>query len=214
MSDSSQAEVRPEHAVERFLQLLAVGEIDAAADVLGADVVYTNVSLPTIHGRERVRSLARATLGRPAAGFEVYLHGISSRGGTVLTERTDVLTYARCGSSSGSAAASTSRMARSSAGATTSTGWTSVSRPFAACSGCCCRRCGRKRPARAGPGQPDRAAADPCHTRAVGCFTDERSSGLKTRDCADAWSHSRFRGLSTRSHGCYGASLTECPHGS
>lgn len=93
MSDSPQAEAPPEHAVERFLQLLAVGEIDAAADVLSADVVYTNVSLPTIHGRERVRAFARATLGRQSAGFEVYLHGISSRGKTVLTERTDVLTF-------------------------------------------------------------------------------------------------------------------------
>jgi limonene-1,2-epoxide hydrolase len=93
MSDSPQAEAPPEHAVERFLQLLAVGEIDAAADVLSADVVYTNVSLPTIHGRERVRAFARATLGRQGAGFEVYLHGISSRGKTVLTERTDVLTF-------------------------------------------------------------------------------------------------------------------------
>jgi limonene-1,2-epoxide hydrolase len=93
MSDLSQTEAPPEHAVERFLQLLAVGEIDAAVDVLGADVVYTNVSLPTIRGRERVRSLARATLGRPAAGFEVYLRGISSQGTTVLTERIDVLTY-------------------------------------------------------------------------------------------------------------------------
>lgn len=93
MSDSPQAEAPPEHAVERFLQLLAVGEIDAAADVLSADVVYTNVSLPTIHGRERVRAFARATLGRQGVGFEVYLHGISSRGKTVLTERTDVLTF-------------------------------------------------------------------------------------------------------------------------
>jgi limonene-1,2-epoxide hydrolase len=95
MKDSPRQEAPPEHAVERFLQLLAVGEIDAAVDVLGADVVYTNVSLPTIRGRERVRSLARATLGRPAAGFEVYLRGISSSGTTVLTERIDVLTYGR-----------------------------------------------------------------------------------------------------------------------
>jgi limonene-1,2-epoxide hydrolase len=93
MSGQSEIEVPPEHIVERFLQLLSLGEVDDAVDVLDADVVYTNVSLPTVRGRERVRRLARATLGRPSAGFEVYLHGISSRGGTVLTERTDVLTY-------------------------------------------------------------------------------------------------------------------------
>jgi limonene-1,2-epoxide hydrolase len=95
MAGSPQTEAPPEHTVERFLQLLALGEVDAAVDVLADDVVYTNVSLPTIHGRERVRRIARATLGRPGAGFEVYLRGISSRGGTVLTERVDVLTLGR-----------------------------------------------------------------------------------------------------------------------
>ncbi len=93
MPGPSEIEVPPEHIVERFLQLLSLGEVDDAVDVLDADVVYTNVSLPALRGRERVRRLARLTLGRPAAGFEVYLHAISSKGGTVLTERTDVLTY-------------------------------------------------------------------------------------------------------------------------
>ncbi len=83
----------PEHTAERFLQLLCLGEIDAAADVLAADVAYTNVSTPTIHGRERVRRLVRATLGSERAGFEVYLHAISARDGTVMTERTDALTF-------------------------------------------------------------------------------------------------------------------------
>ena len=93
MPGESEIEVPPEHIVERFLQLLSLGEVDDAVDVLDADVVYTNVSLPTLRGSERVRRLARATLGRPGTGFEVYLHAISTRGGTVLTERTDVLTY-------------------------------------------------------------------------------------------------------------------------
>src|SRR4051794_39826425 len=92
MAGEPEIEVPPEHVVERFLQLLSLREIDDAVDVLGADVIYTNVSLPTLRGRERVRRIARATLGRPGAGFEVYLHAISARGGTVLTERTDVLT--------------------------------------------------------------------------------------------------------------------------
>jgi limonene-1,2-epoxide hydrolase len=83
----------PEHTAERFLQLLSLGEIDAAADVLAVDVAYTNVSLPTIHGRERVRRLARLALGPESVGFEVYLHAISARRGTVMTERTDVLTF-------------------------------------------------------------------------------------------------------------------------
>ncbi len=93
MPDQPQASAPPEHIVERFLQLLCLREIDAAAEVLRTDVLYTNVSLPTIRGRERVRRLAQATLGRPGAGFEVYLRAISSHDGKVPTERIDVLTF-------------------------------------------------------------------------------------------------------------------------
>jgi limonene-1,2-epoxide hydrolase len=85
----------PIEIVERFLTGLADGEIDTAVDLLAADVVYSNVSLPTVHGRERVRKLARLTLGRPGAGFEVYNHTISAAGNSVLTERTDVLKLGR-----------------------------------------------------------------------------------------------------------------------
>ena len=81
--------------VEKFLNLLAADELDAAADLLAPDVLYTNVSLPTIRGRERVRRVAKATLGRDAAGFEVYIHARGTDGPVVLTERTDVLTYGR-----------------------------------------------------------------------------------------------------------------------
>jgi len=78
--------------VEHFLNLLAQDDHDAATALLADDVVYTNVSLPTVHGRRTVQRLAAATLGRPAAGFEVYVHAISQARGVVLTERTDVLT--------------------------------------------------------------------------------------------------------------------------
>lgn len=93
MAEKSESGAPPEHIVERFLQLLALGETDAAVDILGTDVVYTNVSLPTVRGRERVRQLARASLDRPGVDFEVYLRAISARGGTVLTERIDVLSF-------------------------------------------------------------------------------------------------------------------------
>jgi limonene-1,2-epoxide hydrolase len=85
----------PTEIVERFLTGLAAGEIDTAIDLLASDVVYSNVSLPTVHGRERVRKLAHLTLGRPGAGFEVYNHAISAAGNSVLTERTDVLKLGR-----------------------------------------------------------------------------------------------------------------------
>jgi limonene-1,2-epoxide hydrolase len=92
---AGRAEDAPLAVVTRFLGHLAAGELDAAADLLAEDVVYVNVSLPTIRGRERVRKVAHATLGRPAAGFEVYVHAAGVDRDVVLTERTDVLTYGR-----------------------------------------------------------------------------------------------------------------------
>ncbi|HYJ21747.1 MAG TPA: limonene-1,2-epoxide hydrolase family protein [Solirubrobacterales bacterium] len=85
----------PTQVAEQFLSRLAAGEIDAAADLLAVDVEYSNVSLPTVRGRERVRRLFHLTLGRPGAGFEVYNHAISASAGSVLTERTDVMTFGR-----------------------------------------------------------------------------------------------------------------------
>jgi len=85
----------PTRVVEQFLIRLADGEIDPAVDLLATDVEYSNVSLPTVRGRERVRRLAHLTLGRPGAGFEVYNHAISAAGSSVLTERTDVMKMGR-----------------------------------------------------------------------------------------------------------------------
>jgi limonene-1,2-epoxide hydrolase len=85
----------PTLVVERFLELLRSGDIDGAVELLAVDVEYKNVGLPTVRGRERTRRLFRATLGRAGAGFEVYVHAISADGGTVLTERTDVLQFGR-----------------------------------------------------------------------------------------------------------------------
>ena len=44
-------------------------------------------------GRERVRRLAHLTLGRPGLGIEIYNHAISATGNSVLTERTDAMTF-------------------------------------------------------------------------------------------------------------------------
>jgi limonene-1,2-epoxide hydrolase len=85
----------PTLVVERFLELLRSGDIDGAVELLAVDVEYKNVGLPTVRGRERTRRLFQATLGRAGAGFEVYVHAISADGGTVLTERTDVLEFGR-----------------------------------------------------------------------------------------------------------------------
>lgn len=90
-----EGDLTPTLVVERFLELLRTGDIDRAVDLMAVGVEYTNVGLPTVRGRERVRRLLRATLGRTGAGFYVYVHAISADGPTVLTERTDVLTFGR-----------------------------------------------------------------------------------------------------------------------
>jgi len=89
------AESTPTLVVERFLELLGAGDVDGAVALLAVDVEYVNVGLPTVHGREHVRQLFQASLGRPGAGFEVYVHAISADGSSVLTERTDVLKFRR-----------------------------------------------------------------------------------------------------------------------
>lgn len=87
----SDSEASPIEIVHKFLDTLAASEVDAAVDLLAEDVVYENVSLPTIRGRERVRRTFHAMQGLRGAGFEVYVRAVSNNGGTVLTERTDVL---------------------------------------------------------------------------------------------------------------------------
>jgi limonene-1,2-epoxide hydrolase len=84
----------PTIVVERFLELLRGADLDRAFLLLAPDVEYTNVSLPSVHGRERVRQLFRAGYER-GGGFEVYMHTISAAGPSVLTERTDVLKLGR-----------------------------------------------------------------------------------------------------------------------
>lgn len=85
----------PTLVVERLLELLRSGDVDGAVELMATDVQYTNVGLPTIRGRERVRRAFQATLGRRGARFDVYVHAISADGPTVLTERTDVLELGR-----------------------------------------------------------------------------------------------------------------------
>jgi limonene-1,2-epoxide hydrolase len=82
----------PTAVVERFLELLAAADLEGALQLVAADIEYENVSLPTVHGRERMRRMFSAGYER-GGGFEVYVHAISADGPTVLTERTDVLKF-------------------------------------------------------------------------------------------------------------------------
>jgi limonene-1,2-epoxide hydrolase len=94
-TEEQEGDCSPMQVVEQFLDLLCAEDIEGASDLLAEDVEYVNVGLPAVHGRERVRRLLHATLGRAGAGFEVYTHTISANGPSVLTERTDVLLFRR-----------------------------------------------------------------------------------------------------------------------
>jgi limonene-1,2-epoxide hydrolase len=78
--------------VERFMDLLRRGDLDEAVGLLADDVRYENVGLPTVHGRERVRRLF-GKANAWGAGFDVVIHTICADGPSVLTERTDLLTF-------------------------------------------------------------------------------------------------------------------------
>jgi limonene-1,2-epoxide hydrolase len=84
----------PTAVVERFLELLGAADLEGAMKLVASDVEYENVSLPTVHGRERMRRLFSTGYER-GGGFEVYVHAIAADGATVLTERTDVLKLGR-----------------------------------------------------------------------------------------------------------------------
>jgi limonene-1,2-epoxide hydrolase len=91
-TDQPAVDSSPVPVVERFLEFLRGGDLDEAVALLAVDVVYENVGLPTVHGRERVRRL----FGRAydsGGGFDVVIHTISADGPSVLTERTDFLTF-------------------------------------------------------------------------------------------------------------------------
>jgi limonene-1,2-epoxide hydrolase len=84
-------ETRNARTVEIFLNALQDEDFDTAGAALDADLVYENVGLPTIRGRDRTMKLFRAMEGR--SSFEVKIHRIAADGANVLTERTDVLVF-------------------------------------------------------------------------------------------------------------------------
>ncbi len=81
----------PSSVVRAFLLALEAGGLDEALSLLAEDVVWTNVSLPTIRGRARVERVLRPGLEKLRGGFRVFLHTVAASGDTVLTERTDAL---------------------------------------------------------------------------------------------------------------------------
>ena len=83
-------ESAPEALVRRFLTLLDAGDAQAAGELLHPELVYTNVSLPSIRGGERVTRLFERAMGSGLRA-DIQVHELAADGDSVLTERTDVL---------------------------------------------------------------------------------------------------------------------------
>ena len=80
--------------VREFLEAVQAEDLDRALSMLDDDVIYTNVSLPTIRGRSGVERVFRPILGR--MGFRVHFRAAGTDAtdhGVVLTERTDALIF-------------------------------------------------------------------------------------------------------------------------
>jgi limonene-1,2-epoxide hydrolase len=89
MSDTTQV-ANEVDVVRAFLRALERIDIDAALDLADPAIVYQNVPFPPARGREAFERQMR-WLERYATGFEARIHSIAADGGTVLTERTDVI---------------------------------------------------------------------------------------------------------------------------
>jgi len=81
----------PADVVADFLNAMQQAEVETVISLVAEDIVYSNVSLPTIRGKDRFARAARAYY-RNHLGFQVVVHRIAENGSSVLTERTDAIT--------------------------------------------------------------------------------------------------------------------------
>ena len=78
--------------VRSFLEHLAHAETEEALALLDPEVEWRNTGLPAFRG-ERVHQMLR-DMEKRGVGFEVRWRHVAASGDTVLTDRTDVITYA------------------------------------------------------------------------------------------------------------------------
>ncbi|HVY08618.1 MAG TPA: limonene-1,2-epoxide hydrolase family protein [Mycobacteriales bacterium] len=94
-SESAAAPGRaPAEVVRAFLTALADGDAETATSLVADGLVYENVSLPTIRGKQRFTK-GLHDFNRRGIGFDVRIHRITENGPTVMTERTDGLSFRR-----------------------------------------------------------------------------------------------------------------------
>lgn len=87
------AATAPAAVVVAFLHALAAFDVDTALALVTDDLVYMNVTLPTIRGRDRLERIARPVLQPGRMGFRVHLNHVATDGDVVLTDRVDELSF-------------------------------------------------------------------------------------------------------------------------
>ncbi len=80
----------PIDVVTDFLDAMQEADPERVISLVADDIVYSNVSLPTIRGRDSFARAARAYF-RNHLRFQVVVHRIAENGSSVLTERTDAV---------------------------------------------------------------------------------------------------------------------------
>ena len=87
---STRSPENPIAVVETFLRALEDKEFERAVSLLADDVVYQNMPFPADRGKPAVvRTLE--LFEKLVTKFEARIRNIAAQGGTVLTERVDVL---------------------------------------------------------------------------------------------------------------------------
>ena len=84
---------QPIDVVRRFCAAWGDGDLDAIVAFFGDDAVYHNIPLDPVVGPEQIRSTIEGFSGGVAT-IEFVVDAIAADGGTVLTERHDVFTFA------------------------------------------------------------------------------------------------------------------------
>jgi limonene-1,2-epoxide hydrolase len=84
--------VSPVELVREFLEALEAEDVERAMSLLAEDAEWINVSLPTVRGRGRIESVCRRMISN-GVGFRVHFHELVGEGDTVLTERSDELSF-------------------------------------------------------------------------------------------------------------------------
>ncbi|MGL4306221.1 MAG: limonene-1,2-epoxide hydrolase family protein [Mycobacteriaceae bacterium] len=86
------APTRPLETVTQFLSALEQFDSEKAGNLIANNIVYTNVSLPTLRGKTTVlKALTRFT--KVARHFDAKIHRITENNTVVLTERTDAMEF-------------------------------------------------------------------------------------------------------------------------